>query len=138
MSENTLVVIKPNAVAQNKIGDIVKRFEGAELRVAAVRMTSPGVDGMEAFYSEHTGKYFFERLIKFMTSGPVCALVLQGVDAVERCREIMGATNPEEAAEGTLRAQYGTSMTENAVHGSDSAESAKREIGFYFAGFDIF
>jgi nucleoside-diphosphate kinase len=134
----TLCVIKPNAVAKNRIGDIVKQLEGAGLRVAALRMTSPARDRIEAFYAEHAGKPFFDELVTFMTSGPVVAMVLEGADAVGRCRETMGATNPAEAAEGTIRARYGESMTENAVHGSDSPESAAREIGFYFAGFDIF
>ena len=136
--ENTLCVIKPNAVARNKIGAIVEHFEDEGLRIAALRMTRPSVAQVKSFYAEHEGKPFFERLVDFMTSGPVCAMVLEGPRAIERTREIMGATNPEEAKPGTIRALYGDNMTENAVHGSDSPESAAREIGFYFAGFDIF
>jgi nucleoside-diphosphate kinase len=140
MSEatRTLCVIKPNAVAKNHIGDIVKQLEAADLRVAALRMTCPSRTNVEAFYAEHQGKPFFAELVEFMTSGPVVAMVLEGVDAVARCREVMGATNPADAAEGTIRALYGESMTANAVHGSDSATSAAREIAFYFGGFDIF
>jgi len=138
MSELTLCVIKPNAVAANRIGAIVEQFEEAGLRIAALRMTSLSKAQVEAFYAEHEGKSFFERLVGFMASGPVCAMVLQGPDAVARCRRIMGATDPEEAEPGTLRALYGANMTENAVHGSDSPASAAREMAFYFAGFDIF
>jgi nucleoside-diphosphate kinase len=134
----TLCVIKPNAVAKNHIGDIVKQLEKADLRVAALRMTRPSRANIEAFYAEHRGKPFFGELVEFMTSGPVVAMVLEGADAVKTCRDVMGATNPAEAAEGTIRALYGESMTANAVHGSDSAASAAREIGFYFGGFDIF
>jgi len=134
----TLCVIKPNAVAKNHIGEIVKLLEAADLRVAALRMTCPSRANVEAFYAEHAGKLFFGELVEFMTSGPVVAMVLEGRGAVKRCRDVMGATNPAEAAEGTIRAQFGESMTANAVHGSDSAESAAREIGFYFGGFDIF
>ena len=138
MSDRTLCVIKPNAVAKGKIGAIVGRFEEAGLRVAALKMASPGRREIEAFYAEHVGKPFFEELVEFMTSGPVVAFVLEGEDAVTRAREIMGATNPAEAAPGTIRALYADSMTANAVHGSDSADSAAREAGFYFAGFDVF
>lgn len=137
-SKNTLCVIKPNAVARNKIGAIVEHFEDEGLRIAALRMTRPTRGQVEDFYAEHKGKPFFDRLIDFMTSGPVCAMVLEGEGAVERCRKIMGATNPQEAEAGSLRALYGEDMTRNAVHGSDSPTSAAREIGFYFSGFDIF
>jgi nucleoside-diphosphate kinase len=135
---STLCVIKPNAVADNRIGDIVRRFEEEGLRVAALRMTRPSPAQVEAFYAEHAGKPFFGELVEFMTSGPVVAMVLEGADAVVRCREVMGATNPAEAAPNTIRALYGASMTANAVHGSDSPASAAREIAFYFRGFDIF
>ena len=138
MVERTLCVIKPNAVADNKIGEIVKCFEDEGLRVAAFRMTCPGRAAVESFYAEHKGKDFFGGLVDFMISGPVCAIVLEGADAVDRTRAIMGATDPEKATAGTIRALYGKNMTQNAVHGSDSPESASREIGFYFAGFDIF
>jgi len=138
MTEKTLCVIKPNAVAKNKTGEIIKRFEDEGLRVAALRMTSLSKAAVESFYDEHRGKDFFDRLVTFMTSGPVCAMVLEGEDAVNKSRQIMGATNPAEAAPGTLRALFGDNMTQNAVHGSDSAESAARELSFYFARFNIF
>ncbi len=138
MAERTLCVIKPDAVADNKIGEIVKCFEDEGLRVAAFRMTCPGRAAVESFYAEHEGKDFFGRLVDFMISGPVCAIVLEGADAVDRTRAIMGATDPEKATADTIRARYGKNMTRNAVHGSDSLESASAEMGFYFAGFDIF
>jgi nucleoside-diphosphate kinase len=138
MSERTLCVIKPNAVQRNRIGAIVKAFEDEGLRIAAVRMTVLHRGQVEDFYAEHKGKNFFEGLVRFMTSGPVLAFVLEGEDAVGRARKVMGATNPADAAPGSIRAMYGESITENAVHGSDSPQSAAREIGFYFRGFDIF
>ena len=137
MSDRTRVAIKPNAVAKGKIGAIVERFEADGLRVAALRMASPGRREIEAFYAEHVGKPFFEELVGFMTSGPVVAFVLEGENAVARAREIMGATDPAKAAPGTIRALFGDSMTANAVHGSDSPESAAREAACYFAGFDV-
>jgi len=133
MPERTLCVIKPNAVAARRIGAIVDRFEREGLRVAALRMARLPEDRAEAFYEEHRHRPFFGRLVEFMSSGPVCAMVLEGDRAIERCREIMGDTDPSKAAEGTLRALYGDSVTENAVHGSDGAASAEREIPFYFS-----
>jgi nucleoside-diphosphate kinase len=138
MSERTLCVIKPNAVRANRIGEIVRSFEQEGLRLAALRMTEPGRSNIETFYAEHSRKPFFGRLVDFMTSGPVVAMVLEGEDAVGRCRKIMGATDPSEAAPDTIRALFGDNMTENAVHGSDSPESAAREVAFYFGGFEIF
>jgi nucleoside-diphosphate kinase len=132
MSERTLCVIKPNAVARRKIGAIVSRFEDAGMRIAALRLTALRPEQAEAFYAEHAGKAFFPRLVAFMTSGPVVAMAIEADDAVARCREIMGATDPAAAAPGTIRALYGDNMTENAVHGSDSPASAAREIAFYF------
>jgi nucleoside-diphosphate kinase len=134
MAERTLCVIKPNAVAAHKIGAIIQRFEEEGLVIAALRMDAPPRERIEAFYAEHQGKPFFAGLVDFMTSGPVVAMALEGDNAVARCREIMGATNPAQAAPGTLRALYAKNMTENAVHGSDSAASAAREIAFYFPG----
>jgi nucleoside-diphosphate kinase len=135
MPERTLCVIKPNAVARRKIGAIVSRFEDAGMRIAALRLTVLPRDRAETFYAEHAGKAFFPRLVAFMTSGPVVAMVIEGDDAVARCREIMGATDPAAAAAGTIRALYGGNVTENAVHGSDSPGSAAREIAFYFPEF---
>ena len=134
MIERTLCVVKPNAVAAGKIGAIVSRFEDAGLTIVELRKDALTRDQAEAFYAEHKGKAFFARLIEFMTSGPVVAMVLEGEDAVSRSREIMGATNPAEARPGTIRAMYAANMTENAVHGSDSTASAVREIAFYFPG----
>ncbi len=134
MVERTLCVIKPNAVAARKIGAIVARFEDEGLAIAALRKDALTRERAEAFYAEHVGKPFFARLVDFMTSGPVVAMVLEGEDAVARSRAIMGATNPAEAKPGTIRALYAKNMTENAVHGSDSPASAAREIAFYFPG----
>jgi nucleoside-diphosphate kinase len=132
MIEQTLSIIKPNAVAARRIGAILGRFEDEGLAIAALRMLRLTRLEAEAFYAEHRGKPFFDGLVAFMTSGPICVQVLEGDDAVERNRAIMGATDPSKAAPGTLRALYARSMTENAVHGSDSAASAKREISFFF------
>ena len=130
--EQTLSIIKPNAVAKNVIGAICTRFEDNGLRIVAARMLQLSPEQAGAFYAEHQGKGFFEELIGFMTSGPCMAMVLEGEDAIARNREIMGATNPAEAAPGTLRADFADSFTENAVHGSDAPATAEREIGFYF------
>ncbi|MDD5307111.1 MAG: nucleoside-diphosphate kinase [Deltaproteobacteria bacterium] len=132
MTERTLSIIKPNAVAARKVGAILGRFEEEGLTIAALRMTRLSRREAEAFYAEHRGKPFFDGLVAFMTSGPICVQVLEGADAVERNRAIMGATDPSKAAPGTLRALYARNMTENAVHGSDGATSAAREIAFFF------
>jgi nucleoside-diphosphate kinase len=132
MSERTLCVVKPNAVAKRKVGAIIARFEDAGMEIAALRLTSLRREQAEAFYAEHAGKPFFDGLVAFMISGPVVAMAIEGDGAVARCREIMGATNPAKAAPGTIRALYGDDLTENAVHGSDSPASAAREIAFYF------
>lgn len=138
MSEKTLSMIKPNAVKAGHIGDIIARFEKEGLKIAALKMKHLSPRETEAFYAEHKGKPFFEGLVAFMTSGPMCALVLEGQGAIDKNRDIMGATNPEKAAPGTLRALYAASMTENAVHGSDSPASAAREIAFFFPSMEIF
>ncbi len=138
MTEQTLSMIKPNAVEAGNLGNILARFEKEGLRVAALKMKHLSRREARGFYAEHEGKPFFEGLVEFMTSGPMCALVLEGENAVERNREIMGATNPEKAAPGTLRALYADSMTKNAVHGSDSEASAAREIAYFFSSTEIF
>jgi nucleoside-diphosphate kinase len=138
MLEQTLSMIKPNAVDAGNIGNIISRFEKEGLKIAALRMKHLSRREAEAFYAEHRGKPFFERLVEFMSSGPMCALVLEGEDAIEKNREIMGATDPSKAAPGTLRALYASSMTRNAVHGSDSEKSAAREIAFFFPKLEIF
>jgi nucleoside-diphosphate kinase len=130
--EKTLSIIKPNAVAKNVIGQICSRFESAGLRIVAQRMLHLSREEATAFYAEHQGKGFFDELIGFMTSGPCVVMVLEGEDSIARNREIMGATNPADAAPGTLRADFADSFTENAVHGSDALATAEREIGFFF------
>lgn len=135
--ERTLSIIKPDAVANNAIGDIVRRFEAAGLRVVAARMQQLSRTQAEGFYAEHSGRGFFPDLVAFMTSGPVVVQVLEGDNAIARNRELMGATNPKEAAPGTIRADFATSIDANAVHGSDSPTAAAREISYFFAASDI-
>jgi len=135
--ERTLSIIKPDAVAKNHIGEIYARFEAAGLSVVASRMLRLSGDTAGGFYAEHRERPFFPALIEFMTSGPVVVQVLEGEDAIARNRELMGATNPQEAAAGTIRADFATSIDANAVHGSDSPESAQREIAYFFAASDI-
>lgn len=131
--ETTLVMIKPNAVRKNVIGKILDRFESAELRIAEARLERMSEEKCEAFYSEHDGQPFFSRLIRFMSSGPTMLIALEGENAISRARELMGNTDPEKAAQGTIRADFADNVTENAVHGSDSAESARRELDFHFS-----
>jgi nucleoside-diphosphate kinase len=130
--EKTFSIIKPNAVAKNVIGDIVGRFEAAGLRVVASRMVHLSQSEAEGFYAEHEGKPFFGELVEFMTSGPIVVQVLEGENAIAKNRELMGATNPAEAAAGTIRADHADSFTANAAHGSDAPESAAREIAYFF------
>lgn len=137
MTERTLSIIKPNAVAEGHVGEIIARFETVQLEIAALRMMRLSQREAEAFYAEHQGKPFFEGLVAFMTSGPIIAMVLKGERAIERNREIMGATDPAKAQPGSIRAVYARSMTENAVHGSDSPASALREVAFFFPTMDI-
>lgn len=138
MVERTLSLIKPNAVKAGKIGEIAARFEREGLRIAAFKMVRLSKDETERFYEEHRGKPFFKDLVLFLSSGPICAIVLEGEDAVRRNRDIMGHTDPAEASPGTLRALYARSVTENAVHGSDSSASARREIDFFFSAEEVF
>lgn len=135
--EQTLSIIKPDAVGDNHIGAIVARFEEAGLQVVALKMIHLTKAQAEGFYAEHKERPFFPSLVEFMTSGPVCVQVLQGEAAISRNRELMGATNPEEAAEGTIRRDFATAVSANAVHGSDSAESAKREVAYFFSADEI-
>ncbi|MCK0537780.1 nucleoside-diphosphate kinase [Alcanivorax quisquiliarum] len=130
--ERTLSIIKPDAVAKNVIGQIESRFENAGLRLVAMKMVQLSREQAEGFYAEHKERPFFADLVAFMTSGPVVVQVLEGEGAVLKNRELMGATNPKEAAAGTIRADFAQSIDENAVHGSDSAESAAREINYFF------
>ena len=131
-SELTFSIIKPDAVRKNKIGEILARFESAGLKIVAARLEHLSSEKAQGFYAEHQGKPFFEDLIKFMTSGPCLLQVLEGENAVNLNRELMGATNPQEAIEGTIRRDFAESIDANAVHGSDSPASAKREIEFFF------
>jgi nucleoside-diphosphate kinase len=136
--QQTLSIIKPDAVRKNLIGAIESRFEQAGLKIVALKMIQLSRAQAEGFYAEHQGKPFFEGLVDFMTSGPVCVQVLSGDNAIARNRELMGATNPEEAAPGTIRADYAESVSINAAHGSDSPESAAREIAYFFEPGEIF
>ncbi|MBE0441946.1 MAG: nucleoside-diphosphate kinase [Psychrobacter sp.] len=131
-NERTLSIIKPDAVAGNHIGAIYSRFEQAGLKIVAAKMQHLDDEKAGGFYAEHAERPFYNDLVSFMTSGPVVVSVLEGENAIAKHREIMGATNPKEAAEGTIRADFASSIDENAVHGSDSAESAAREISYFF------
>ena len=130
--ERTLSIIKPDAVAADRIGAICSRFEEAGLRIVAVRMLRATEAQARAFYAVHRERPFYEGLVTFMTSGPIVAQVLEGEGAIARNREIMGATNPADAAPGTIRADFARSIDENAVHGSDGPETAREEIAFFF------
>ena len=135
--EQTLSIIKPDAVAKNVVGKILDRFESAGLRIAATKKVQLSQADAEAFYAVHASRPFFGDLVKFMISGPVVVMVLEGENAVLKNRELMGATNPKEAAKGTIRADFADSIDANAVHGSDSLENAKIEIDFFFARREI-
>lgn len=135
--EQTLSIIKPNAVAKNVIGAIYSRFESAGFNIVACKMLRLSREQAEGFYAEHQGKAFFASLITFMTSGPILVTVLACENAVQRQRDLMGATNPQQALAGTLRADYADGFTENATHGSDSIVSAQREIAYFFAPDEI-
>ncbi len=131
--ESTLSIIKPDAVAKNVIGKIVDRFESNGLRIAAMKKIQLSEADAKAFYAVHASRPFYGELVKFMISGPVVVMVLEGENAVAKNRDLMGATNPKEAAKGTIRADFAESIDANAVHGSDSLENAKNEIAFFFA-----
>ena len=130
--ERTISIIKPDAVAKNVIGKIYSRFEKAGLKVIAAKMVHLSDEQAGAFYEVHQERPFYGELVAFMTSGPVMVQVLEGEDAINMNREVMGATNPKDAAEGTIRADFASSIDENAVHGSDAAVTAAREIDFFF------
>lgn len=135
--ERTLSIIKPDAVAQNIIGEIVKRFEQAGLRVIAARMLHLSEAQAKGFYEVHKERPFYNDLVTYMQSGPVLVQVLEGENAIARNREIMGATNPAEADSGTIRADFAESVEENAVHGSDGPDTARTEIAFFFSDDEI-
>jgi nucleoside-diphosphate kinase len=130
--ERTLSIVKPDGVARNLIGDVYGRFEKAGLRIVAARMLHLSQAEAEAFYGVHRERPFFKDLVRFMTSGPVIAQVLEGEGAIAKNREVMGATDPKKADKGTIRADLATSIDENVVHGSDAADTAAREISFFF------
>jgi nucleoside-diphosphate kinase len=131
--ERTLSIVKPDGVARNLVGDVYHRFEKSGLRIVAARMLHLTQRQAEGFYAVHRERPFFRDLCTYMTSGPVMVQVLEGESAVQRHRDIMGATDPKKAAPGTIRADLATSIEENVVHGSDSAENAAREIVYFFA-----
>ncbi|MFN8845645.1 MAG: nucleoside-diphosphate kinase [Bdellovibrionales bacterium] len=135
--EKTFSIIKPNAVKKNAIGDIIHHFESNGLRVAAAKLTILSKDKCELFYAEHKERPFFGELVSFMTSGPVLLMCLVGENAVLKNRDLMGATDPKKAAPGTIRAKHGDNVGENAVHGSDSPDSAKRELAIFFDKHEI-
>ncbi len=136
-TEQTLSIIKPDAVAKSVIGQIYSRFENADLKIVAAKMAQLSREQAESFYEIHRARPFFKDLVDFMISGPVMIQVLKGDNAVIKNRDIMGATNPKEAAPGTIRADFADSIDANAVHGSDSAENAAREIIFFFEPHEI-
>ena len=135
--EQTLSIIKPDAVAKNVVGQILARFEAANLRIAATKKIRLSRVDAEAFYAIHAERPFFKDLVEFMVSGPVVVTVLEGKDAMNKNRDLMGATNPAEAEAGTIRADFAESIDANAVHGSDSVENATIEINFFFAQREI-
>ncbi|ARR02934.1 MULTISPECIES: nucleoside-diphosphate kinase [Campylobacter] len=135
--EQTLSIIKPDATKKGVIGKIIDRFESNGLRIAAAKKVQLSVEDAKKFYEVHAQRPFYNDLVEFMTSGPVVVMVLEGKNAVLKNRELMGATNPKEAAPGTIRADFAESIDANAVHGSDSLENAKIEIAFFFASREI-
>jgi nucleoside-diphosphate kinase len=136
--ERTLSIVKPDAVAKNVIGEIYARFEKAGLKVVAAKMKQLSKQEAEGFYAVHRERPFFNALVNFMISGPVMVQVLEGDNAVLKNRELMGATNPKEAAPGTIRADFADSIDANAVHGSDSLENAAIEIAYFFPATDVY
>ena len=136
--ERTLSIIKPDAVAKNVIGRILARFEEAGLKIIAMRMTHLSEAEASGFYAVHKGRSFFGDLIKFMTSGPVTIQVLEGDGAIQKNRDLMGATDPGKAAKGTIRAEFAESIDANAVHGSDSPETAVVEVSYFFPTMNVY
>jgi nucleoside-diphosphate kinase len=135
--ERTLSIIKPDGVAKNLIGEVYRRFEQAGLRIVAARMLHLSTAQAEAFYAVHRERPFYRDLVSYMTTGPVMVQVLEGENAIEANRRIMGATDPKKADAGTIRKDFAASIEENVVHGSDAVETARQEIAFFFAGTDI-
>ncbi|MDC3081805.1 nucleoside-diphosphate kinase [Paracoccaceae bacterium] len=135
--ENTLSIIKPDAVKRDLTGKIIAMFEEKQLRIVAQKKIWLSKAQAGSFYAVHKDRPFFDELCEFMSSGPIVVQVLKGINAIERNREIMGATNPDQAEAGTIRKEFALSMTENSAHGSDSADTAKEEINFFFSGLEI-
>lgn len=135
--QRTLSIIKPDGVEKKVVGDVIKRFEAAGLSVVAMRMIRMTAEEAGGFYIVHRERPFYIDLMKYMSSGPVVVLVLEGADAIDRNRELMGATNPDDADEGTIRADHADSIERNIVHGSDSPESAAYEIPYFFSALDL-
>ena len=132
MAERTLILVKPDAFARNLTGEIISRFERKGLNLAALKLETLTRETAERHYAEHDGKPFFGELVEFITSGPLVAMVLEGASAVEAARQVIGATNPLQSAPGSIRGDFATAIGENMVHGSDSPESAAREVGIFF------
>ena len=135
--ERTLSIVKPDGVQKNLIGEVYRRFEQAGLRIVAARMMQLTRPQAEGFYAVHRERPFYQDLVRYMTSGPVMVQVLEGENAVERNRDIMGATDPKKAARGTIRADFAASIEENVAHGSDGPDTARQEIAFFFSQSDI-
>ena len=135
--ERTLTIVKPDAVRRNAIGDIIEQFEKNGFRILAMKMLEISQHQAEQFYAVHAHKSFFNSLTQFMSSGPIVALALEKENAIADLRKLMGATNPANAEEGTLRKKFAGSITENAIHGSDAEETAAFEIGYWFAGYEL-
>lgn len=134
----TLSIVKPDGVKKNLIGEVLKRFEQNGLRIAALKMLNLSTEEAKRFYIVHKERPFYESLTSFMSEGPVVVMVVEGENAINKVREIMGATNPKEAAPGTIRADFASDIEHNIVHGSDSKESASYEISFFFSHLDIY
>ncbi len=135
--ERTLSIVKPDGVERGLIGEVIKRFEGDGLKVIGLKMVEMSKREAEGFYAVHQGKSFFESLTTFMSSGPAVVMVLEGDNAIQRVRDLMGATDPQEAVEGTLRRQFGSDIEKNVVHGSDGTGTAAFEIGYFFHALEI-
>ncbi len=137
MKERTFSIVKPDGVAKNLIGEVIRRIEAKDLKVVAAKMISMTKDQAAGFYAVHEGKPFFDSVTNFMSSGPCMVMVLEGENAISSYRELMGATNKDDAAEGTIRRDYATDIEKNVVHGSDSPETAAFEIGYFFNSLEI-
>ncbi len=136
--ERTLSIVKPDGVKKNLIGEVIKRFEQQGLRIAAMRMLRMSIDDAKGFYIVHKERPFYDSLTSFMSEGPVVVVVVEGENAINKVRQIMGATNPKDAAPGTIRADFASNIEHNIVHGSDSRESAAYEIPYFFPALEIY